>query len=81
MSAVPIDAKSRGALLAARDDLADLNQDIAVALPALQGCGSPDVALQAHWLKVNLDQIRACVNLLCERTTDARQNQFPRRAR
>ena len=71
MSAVPIDAKSRGALLAARDSLADFRQDIEMALPAIEHCGVADVVLRGHWLAMNLKQIQTCIGTLIESTAEA----------
>lgn len=62
MSLVPIDAKTRGALLQARDSLADYMEEMAIALPALTACNVPDVALPALEAKRDLARMKELVD-------------------
>ena len=81
MSAVPIDPKSRGALLSACDSLKDFREDVEIALPAIEHCDVAAVALKGHWLEQNLRQIQTCMDYLRENTTEAHENRFAGRKR
>ncbi|MEN6533822.1 MAG: hypothetical protein ABFD89_09185 [Bryobacteraceae bacterium] len=62
MSLVPIDAKARGALLQARDSLADYMEEMAIALPALFACNVPDVTLPALEVKRDIARMKELVD-------------------
>ncbi len=81
MSAVPIDCKAHGSLLAARDSYEDFAQDVRAALPAIRQCGVADVSMKALWLEENMAQIEKCLRTLIEQTTEAHANKFPGSAR